>query len=193
MTSSVKPWAWAKALNFSLTSALGVWLRPGQEGNGRSLLCPPLAAPPPARLGPRRAGAYCREWPSGSPGPGCPRCRAERSLRSPSPPPAPPACCPSLGTHERTPVGEPPPDLWPWGTRCPPLAGRLPRSPPPGQVASPCFQPAQPVNSAGRVLCSPNRSRGAQQTGLRKGGDRGVATSPVAGREREDSPVGKPS
>lgn len=47
MVSSVKPWALVKLANFSFTSALGVWVRPGQEREAwpqcrRTLLCPHL-------------------------------------------------------------------------------------------------------------------------------------------------------
>ena len=84
MPSSVKPRLLAKVVNFSLTSALGVWVRPGAAG--RSLWPPfvwripvlPLLPSPgcpqtPPRVEPKaqwrawRGDTYCRAWPCGSP------------------------------------------------------------------------------------------------------------------------------
>lgn len=42
MSSSVKPLARAKVVNFSFTAARGVWVRPGQDGNARGLSAAPL-------------------------------------------------------------------------------------------------------------------------------------------------------
>lgn len=70
MVSSVKPWASQKVENFSFSSALGVWVRPGwvKRGllNGPSLGDHPkgqalvLYQPHPG------LGTYCRAWPCGS-------------------------------------------------------------------------------------------------------------------------------
>lgn len=80
MPSSVKPRLLAKVVNFSLTSALGVWVRPGAVGRSLRppfvwripvlplLLSPGHPQPPPrvepqARWWARRRDTYCRAWP----------------------------------------------------------------------------------------------------------------------------------
>lgn len=58
MASSVKPWALAKAVNFSFTSALGLWVRPEAGRRAlRSLLCPPPHPGLPPGCGPGTGGA----------------------------------------------------------------------------------------------------------------------------------------
>lgn len=60
MASSVKPWVLAKVVNFSFTSALGVWVRPGA---GRRSHWPQSgevsAAPTPGAWGPPLETPIC--------------------------------------------------------------------------------------------------------------------------------------
>lgn len=194
MLSSVKPWALAKVVNFSFTSALEVWARPVAGRRSREGLCstPPATGAP---LGPRLGGTYCRERPCGCPGRGVwsPRCTAGRSPRSLCLSPTRHACCPSLGT-QTTLVGRSVGDMpqtsgqagwergasvgWLWERPgCSPL-GWLPSPsfPPFGQVASPLF-------SACTTSTSPR---------VPKAGVLGAANT-QASQRRKDFPKREPS
>lgn len=172
MVSSVKPWALAKAVNFSFTSALGVWVRPAQEGKagvgvggGLRSAPPPAGAaqppPPPPRAGPcvpGRAGAPTVEsghvevlaWALGARG-------VEQSvvlvvrLHHPHVIHAAPVWDPTRRPQSG------PPDRWPWEGVV--SEGGLPSLPLPysGIWPAPCFLPAQPVNSARWGPVSPSQ------------------------------------